>query len=61
MKTNPPKQDVLTGNSAGIGTITRDMVRTRAAELAAIDGRSPNGVTISDLAQAKQELMGNPD
>jgi len=51
----------LTGNSAGIGTVTRDMVRTRAAELAVINGRSPKGATISDLAQAKRELTGEPD
>src|SRR5476651_418303 len=61
MKTNPLKEGVLTGNSAGIGTVTRDMVRTRAAELAVIDGRSPKGATISDFAQAKRELTGEPD
>jgi hypothetical protein len=37
------------------------MVHTRAAELAVIDGRSPNGATMSDLAQAKRELMGEPE
>src|SRR5476651_2097693 len=61
MKTNPLKEGVLTGNSAGIGTVTRDMVRTRAAELAVINGRSPKGATISDLEQAKRELTGEPD
>jgi hypothetical protein len=56
MKTNSLKKDVLTENSVGIGTVTRDMVHTRAAELAVIDGRSPNGATMSDLAQARREL-----
>ena len=37
------------------------MVRARAAELSAIGGRSPNGATMSDLAQAKRELTGEPD
>jgi hypothetical protein len=61
MKTNPLNQNVLTENSVGIGTVTRDMVHTRAAELAVIDGRSPDGATMSDLAQAKRELMGEAD
>ena len=61
MKTNPLKEGALTENSAGIGTVTQDMVHTRAAELAVIDGRSPNGATMSDLAQAKRELTGEPD
>jgi len=41
MKTDPLKQGLLTQNSAGIGTVTRKMVRARAVELAVIDGRSP--------------------
>jgi hypothetical protein len=61
MKTNPLKEGTLTENSAGIGTVTRKMVHTRAAELAVIDGRSSNGVTMSDFAQAKRELTGEPD
>ena len=36
MKTNPLKQGALTENSAGIGTVTRKMVRERAVELAVI-------------------------
>jgi hypothetical protein len=61
MKTNSFKESALTGDSASLGTVTRDMVHTRAAELAVIDGRSPNGATMSDLAQAKRELTGEPD
>ena len=61
MKTNILKQGVLAENSAGVGTVTREMVHTRAGELAAIDGRLPNGVTMFDLAQAKRELTGEPD
>jgi hypothetical protein len=61
MKTNPLKEGVLTENSAGIGTVTREMVRTRATELAVIDGRSRNSVTMSEFAQAKRELTGEPD
>jgi hypothetical protein len=60
MKTNPLKQGTLTENSEGIGTVTPKIVHARAAELAVIDGRSVYNVTTSDLAQAKQELTGEP-
>jgi hypothetical protein len=58
MKTTPLEEGVLTGNSPRLGTVTRDVVHTRAAELAVIDGRSPKDTTMSDLAQAKWELTG---
>ena len=61
MKTNPLKQGILTENSAGIGTVTRKMVRTRAVELAVVDGRSPEAVSKSDWEQAKRELAGGPE
>ena len=61
MKSNPLKESALTENSAGIGTVTRDMVHSRAAELAVIDGRLPNGATMSDLAQAKREFTVEPN
>jgi hypothetical protein len=61
MKTNPLKDGALTENSAGIGTVTRDMVRRRAIELAAINGRSPRDVSEADLEQAKRELTGESD
>ena len=61
MKTNPLKQGLLTENSAGIGTVTRKMVRTRAVELAGINGRSAKEVSKSDWEQAKRELTGEPD
>jgi hypothetical protein len=61
MKTNPLKQGVLTENSAGIGTVTRKLVRERAVELAIINGRSAQDVSKSDWEQAKRELTGVPD
>jgi hypothetical protein len=61
MKRNPLKEGALTENSIGIGTVTRDMVRERAAELAVIDGRSAKDVSKSDWDQAKRELTGQPD
>jgi hypothetical protein len=61
MKRNPLKEGALTENSAGIGTVTRKMVRQRAVELAIINGRSAREVSKSDWEQAKRELTGKPD
>jgi hypothetical protein len=61
MKPNPLKDGVLTENSAGIGTVTRKMVRERAVELAAMDGRSAQEMSESDWDQAKRELTGKSD
>ena len=61
MNTNPLKEGTLTENSAGIGTVTRKMVRERAVELAVINGRSAQEVSKSDWEQAKRELTGLPD
>jgi hypothetical protein len=55
------KDGVLTENSAGIGTVTRKMVRERAVELAVINGRSAQEVSKSDRDQAQRELTGEPD
>jgi hypothetical protein len=61
MKKNPLKEGALTENSAGVGTVTRKMVRERAAELAVINGRSAQETSKSDREQAKRELTGEPD
>ena len=60
MKTNPLKEGALTENSAGIGTVTRKMVRERAVELAVINGRPARDVSKSDWEQARRELTGEP-
>jgi hypothetical protein len=59
MNTNPLKQGALTENSAGLGTVTRKMVRERAVELAVINGRSAPDVSKSDWELAKRELTGD--
>jgi hypothetical protein len=61
MNTNPLKKGVLTENSVGIGTVTRQMVLERAVELARINGRSARETSVSDWEQAKRELTGDPD
>ena len=61
MKTNPLKDGVISENSTAVGTVTRKMVRTRAAELAIIDGHLSHDATASHFAQARRELTGVPD
>jgi hypothetical protein len=61
MSTNPLKKGLLTENSAGIGTVTRKMVRERAIELALINGHAAQEVSKSDWDQAKRELTGGSD
>jgi hypothetical protein len=61
MKTNPLKEGALTENSAGLGTVTREMVWKRAVELAMLDGRPARDVSNSDWQQAKRELTGGSD
>ena len=61
MKKNPLKDGVISENSAGVGTVTRQMVQARAAELAIIDGHLSHDATASHFAQAKRELTGVPD
>jgi len=61
MKKNPLKEGLLTENSAGLGTVTRKMVKERAVELAVINGRSAQDVSEADWEQAKRDLTGEPD
>jgi hypothetical protein len=61
MITNPLKVGLLTEISAGVGTVTRAMVRKRAVDLAVISGRSVQNVSKSDWEQAKRELTGEQD
>jgi len=61
MKTNLLKEGALTENGAGLGTVSRKIVRERAVELAVTNGRSAQDVTKSDWDQAKLELTGDSD
>jgi len=61
MKIDPPKDAALIINSTGVGTVTDKMVRERAVELAVIDGRTAQEISISDWEQAKRELTGRAD
>jgi hypothetical protein len=61
MKTDPSNEAALIINSTGIGTVTRKMVRERATELALINGRSFQDMSVADWEQAKRELTGGSD
>ena len=61
MNKNPLNKGILTENASGIGTVTAEMVETRARELAAIAGRVPPQPSDVDYEQAKRELTGGPD
>ncbi len=52
------KEGLIIENGAGIGTVTRAMVKERAVELALINGHSAGEVSQSDWEQAKRELTG---
>ena len=61
VKTNPLKKGAITDKSAGIGTVTREMVQRRAIEIAIINGRSRQRLLKSDWEEAKRELTGGEE
>jgi hypothetical protein len=61
MSTHPLTQGMLIENSSGIGPVSRGMVRSRAVELAVINGRPAGDVSKADWEQAKRELAGRPE
>jgi hypothetical protein len=56
MTRNPLTDGNISENSAGIGTVTRQMVVGRAEELAIINGSWLHNVSSSDFEQARQQL-----
>jgi hypothetical protein len=61
MKIDPRREDSIMIHAAGIGPVTRKMVKDRAVELAIINGRTAQDVSKSDWEQAKRELTGEPE
>ncbi len=57
MKQDRIEEGRFTENAHGLGTVTEEMVRQRASELALINGR-PGRVLEPDLDQARRELAG---
>lgn len=56
MNQDPLHEGALIFHGIGIGTVNRDMIRQRASELAAINGRLPDEASESDWDEAKREL-----
>src|SRR5436189_1466335 len=61
MRKNPLNKGTIMENAAGIGTVTSEMVETRARELAAINGRPSSKPSEADYQQAKRELTGEAE
>ena len=57
----PPTHGLLQAHSAGIGPVTRGMLRERAIELAAGGGRTAQEVSKADWDQARRESSGEPE
>lgn len=60
METNPLNQGAMTVSGAGIGVVSRKMIRERAAEIGLINGHPASEVTKPEWDQAKRELTGGP-
>src|SRR6185436_8466719 len=58
MNKNQIDEGRFTAKGKGLGTVTEQMVRQRARELAVINGRTEDNVLDSDLHQARRELTG---
>ena len=58
MKQNKIEEGRFSQKARGLGTVTEEMVRKRARELALISGRDEKQMLDSDLAQARRELTG---
>ena len=56
MKQHQNEKGRISNHSEAVGTVTWDMVRKRAREIAVINGRSPGEVLDSDFDQARREL-----
>src|SRR6185436_11239848 len=58
MKQNQTEQGRFSEHGTGLGTVTEEMVRERAREIAVINGRDAQHVLDLDLIQARRELQG---
>ena len=61
MAANPTNKGIIARNFTGIGTVTPEMIRERARELAILSGRIPAHVTQAEFDQARRELSGESD
>jgi hypothetical protein len=55
---NEVRSGKLSEGAHGLGTVTEEMVRHRAREIAETNGRLPRDFNAADLDQARSELLG---
>lgn len=58
MKRERIEEGRFSDRGEGLGTVTEEMVRQRAGQIAVINGRDEQSVNQSDLDQARRELTG---
>jgi hypothetical protein len=58
MKQDQIEEGRFSKSGEGLGTVTKRMLRKRAAEIAVINGRDSKHVLDSDIEQARRELQG---
>jgi hypothetical protein len=58
MKHDRIEEGRFSNHGKGLGTVTREMIGRRAAEIAVINGRDERQVLDSDWAEARRELLG---
>lgn len=58
MREENNKEGRFSQHGHGLGTVTEEMVRQRAAELALVNGRAPGQILDSDIEEARRELTG---
>ena len=61
MKSHPPREAILTGESVDTDPIAGRMVMARAIEIAINDGRLAIDLSAHDWQQAKRELTGETE
>lgn len=61
MEKNPLNKGIISENFIGIGSVSPEMVRARAIELAVINGRSAQDMSSVDWEDAIRELTGGQE
>ncbi len=61
MNTKPLHEGTIMIHGNGVGTISYEMIRNRASELAVIDGRAAEEASQADWDEAEQELTSGAE
>lgn len=58
MKQRRIEEGRFTAGGRGLGTVTEEMIRQRASEIAVVNGRGKHNILDTDLDEARRELLG---